>query len=257
MPRHIKIGLVVLAIGFGLTLGFFVDIVGRIQSMVNERETEENPFRPPAQPLYAPTDPPMNVKVFFPASGDVLLKTEEQTIFKSAELANRARQILQKLQEGPHADAMFQSLPPDTKVQDLFVSEQGIVFIDFSNTIATNHPGGVLNEMRTTYSIVNSLTYNLPEIKQVKILIGGTEKETLAGHCLLLLPLEMDLSITDVIAPEERTEAIAHHVLVVGHGTNEGLLPRVAAGNGLASGPAVRPDSEHFDAATRGDFHDV
>ena len=87
-------------------------------------------------------------------------------------------------------------MPKDTKVQDLFISEQGIAFIDFSNTISTNHPGGVLNELATIYSIVNSLTYNLPEIQQVKILIGGVEKETLAGHCLLLLPLEMDLSIT-------------------------------------------------------------
>jgi len=44
--------------------------------------------------------------------------------------------------------------------------------------------------------MIFSLLYNLPEIHQVKILIGGTEQETLAGHCLLLLPLDMDLSIT-------------------------------------------------------------
>ena len=57
-------------------MGFFVDIVGRVRSMVNERETEENPFKPPTQPLYAPTDPPIMVKVFFPAdSGDTLLVT--------------------------------------------------------------------------------------------------------------------------------------------------------------------------------------
>src|SRR5437868_10979043 len=101
MPRHIKIGLIVLGIGFAVALGFFVDVVGRVQSMMkNERETEENPFKPPAQPLYAPTDPAVNVKIFFPAvSGDTLLLGEDQTIFKSSELANRAKQILQKLQE--------------------------------------------------------------------------------------------------------------------------------------------------------------
>jgi hypothetical protein len=49
---------------------------------------------------------------------------------------------------------------------------------------------------------VNSLTYNLPEIQEVKILVGGTEKETLAGHILLLLPLYLDLSITDVPPPQ-------------------------------------------------------
>src|SRR5207253_5856714 len=96
-------------------------------------------------------------------------------------------------------------LPKDTKIQDLFISDQGTAFIGFSKTSATGHPGGVLDEMATVYSIVDSLTYNIPEIKQVKILVGGVEKETLAGHCLLLRPLEMDLSITNVMPREEKT----------------------------------------------------
>lgn len=209
MQRHIKIGLIVLGIAFAITLGFFVDVVGRIKTMVNERETEENPFTPPAQPLYAPSDPPLTAKIFYPAAtGDALMTAEDQTIFKSTELVNRAKQILQKLQEGPHSDAMFPALPKDTKIQELFLSEDGTAFIDFSNAISTNHPGGTVSEMTTIYSIVNSLTYNLPEIKKVKILIGGIEKETLAGHCLLLLPLEMDLSITNVAPPTERTAAL-------------------------------------------------
>jgi sporulation and spore germination protein len=201
MPRHIKIGLIVLGVGLAVALGFFVNVVGRVQSMMkNERETtEENPFKQPTQPLYTSTDPPMNVKLFFPAvSGAPLLTAEDATIFQSKELENRAKQILQKLQEGPHDTSMVPSLPKDAKAQDLFISEEGVAFINFSNTISTNHPGGVLNEMGTIYSVVDSLTYNLPEVKEVKILIGGVEKETLAGHCLLLLPLSMDLSITNV-----------------------------------------------------------
>jgi hypothetical protein len=206
MPRHIKIALILLAIAGTVAMGFFVDIVGRVRSMVNERETEENPFKPPTKPLYSPTDPPMTVKVFFPAAaGDTLLLAEDQTIFKSSNVGNRARQILQGLQTGPQSNTMLPPLPKDTKVQDIFISEQGTAFIDFSDNLATAHPGGVLNELATIYSVVDSLTYNLPEIKQVKILIGGVEKETLAGHCLLLLPLDMDLSITNVMPREEKT----------------------------------------------------
>jgi sporulation and spore germination protein len=209
MPRHIKIGLIVLGIGFAVSVGFFVDIVGRVRHLVNEVETEENPFSPPPQPLYAPTDPPVNAKIFFPAaSGDALLTAEDETIFKSSEVVNRAKQILQKVLDGPHSDAMFPSLPKDTKVQDIFISEQGIAFIDFSNAISANHPGGLLNELTTIYSIVDSLTYNIEEIKQVKILVGGIEKETLAGHCLLLLPMEMDLSLTNVAPPNQKTAAL-------------------------------------------------
>ena len=65
-----------------------------------------------------------------------------------------------------------------------------------------------MNELATVYSVVDSLTYNLPEIKEVKILIGGVEKETLAGHCLLLLPLEMDLSFTNATQREEKTATL-------------------------------------------------
>src|SRR5216117_2997877 len=65
MPRHVKIGLIVLGVGFAVALGFFVDVIGRVQSMMkNDHETEENPFRAPTPPLYALTDPPMSVKSF-------------------------------------------------------------------------------------------------------------------------------------------------------------------------------------------------
>lgn len=221
MPRRIKIALILLAIAGTVAMGFFVDIVGRVRNMVNERETEENPFKPPTQPLYSPTDPPMTVKIFFPAAaGDTLLLAEDQMIFKSADLSNRARQILQDLQTGPQAETMLPPFPKDTKVQDIFISGQGTAIIDFSDVLATAHPGGVLNELATIYSIVDSLTYNLPEIKQVKILIGGVEKETLAGHCLLLLPLDMDLSISNVMPREEKTAALPRSASAIARSIN-------------------------------------
>ena len=72
MPRHIKIALIVLAIGFGVSVGFFVDIVGRVRSMVvNEKETAENPFTPPKTPLYKPTDPPVPVPPILSFPGGV------------------------------------------------------------------------------------------------------------------------------------------------------------------------------------------
>ena len=203
IPRHLKFGLIALTVGFVITLGLFVDVVGRIQSMVQEKEPEGNPFTPPADPLYKQTDPPMTVKVFFPGKDDVILSGEDQTIFRSAELANRARQILQKLLDGPKKDGLYPALPRETKLQEVFIDDMGLAYVDFTSPISSNHPGGMLNEQATVYSIVNSLTYNLPEIRLVKILVGGTEKETLAGHCLLL-PLAMDLSITDVTAPKEQ-----------------------------------------------------
>jgi germination protein M len=202
IPRRVKYGLILLVVGGAITMGLFVDVVGRIQSMVRQKETEANPFPPPPEQLYTQTDPKMTVKLFFPGAGeDVVLSSEDQTIFRSAELTNRARQIIQKVLDGPKNSKLFPSIPTDTKLQEVFIDDTGTAYVDFSNPIAANHPGGILNEQATVYSVVNSLTYNLKEIRQVQILVGGAEKETLAGHCLLL-PLELDLSITDV-APQE------------------------------------------------------
>src|ERR1041384_7697037 len=69
-----------------------------------------------------------------------------------------AKQILQKLLEGPTSQDFAPALPKDTKVEEIFISEKGTAFIDFTNTIAMNHPGGILNEQATVYAIVNSLT---------------------------------------------------------------------------------------------------
>jgi hypothetical protein len=210
LPRHIKFGLIALGIGFAITFGLFVDVIGRIQSMVEDKDVAEDPFVAPPAPLYSRTDPPMDVKVFFMAGNDAtILQAEDQTIFRSAELTNRVKQVIQKLLEGPKTPGMFSSIPKDTKLLEVFIDETGVAYVDFSDPISTNHPGGILNEQATIYSIVNSLTYNLPEIRQVKILVGGAEKETLAGH-LLLLPLEMDLSITNVTTPPQGQVANAN-----------------------------------------------
>jgi hypothetical protein len=203
VPRHLKIGLVLIVIAGVVSGGYFVGVVGRIRNMVRETDTEANPFVAPAAPLYSAEDPAMDVKIFFPpGSGDKVLATEKRTIFKSGEVTNRARQILKLVLDGPMGSDLQPSVPKDTKLQEVFLSNDGVLYVDFSSALSLNHPGGMVNEQATIYSIVDSLLFNLPEIHQVKILIGGNETETLAGHCLLLLPLDMDLSIT-----EEETHA--------------------------------------------------
>ena len=198
IPRHLKIGLVLIGIAGVVSFGYFENVVGRIRSMVREPEKEAaNPFVASTEPLFSSADPPLAVKVFFPSvSGSSILSSEQRTIFKSSELTNRAKQLLKLVIDGPLSKELLGAIPKDAKLQEVFVSNDGVLFVDFSSAISVNHPGGILNEQATIYSIVDSLLYNLPEVHQVKILIGGTEQETLAGHCLLLLPLEMDLSIT-------------------------------------------------------------
>ena len=201
MSRHIQISLFVMSIILALSLLYFFNVTRDIR-LATELDVEDLPFEEPDYQLYKPTDPQIEVKLFFPGmSNDVLLRTRDTTVFASAELENRAVQIINRLLEGAGDDGLFEGLPPETKLNELFVVGE-TVFLDFNSAISDNHTGGVLPEQATIYSIVNSLTYNLPRIENVKILIGGGEKETLAGHCLLLLPLKVDLSITDIASAQ-------------------------------------------------------
>jgi hypothetical protein len=126
--------------------------------MVHEKEPEENPFTARV-PLYNQTDPPMSVKGFLRA---VRMKKSfyppEQTMRRSATVANRARQILQRCWTGRDRGCFR----PRAKLPEIFVATRGWL-VDFSSPISANHAGGMLNEQATVYSIVNSLTYNLPK----------------------------------------------------------------------------------------------
>mgnify|MGYP002641291584 CR=1 FL=1 len=197
MTRKLSIGLILTIVVAALASLYFFDIAGSLrQGTESESDTI---FEEAAEPLYAPTDPEIEARLFFPGnSNDVLLRTRDVTIFASEVLENRIRQIVERLIQGADDPDLFGSLPPDTRLNEVFVADNGLVYLDFNSAISDNHPGGVAPEQATIFSIVNSLTYNLEEIDSVKILIGGTEKETLAGHCLLLLPLAMDLSISDM-----------------------------------------------------------
>jgi hypothetical protein len=82
-----------------------------------------------------------------------------------------------------------------TRLRSLFLFENGLAVADFSNEMSRAHPGGVWGERASIYAVVNSLTFNFPSIRRVKILVGGREAETLAGHVSLARPFGMDLSM--------------------------------------------------------------
>lgn len=196
MPRHIRIGLLVTLVVAGASILYFMDVAGRLRTI---EEPEPSPAFSEPEPSYAPTDPEIQVRIFYPAlSNDVLLRTQDDTIFDSRSPEGRARQVIERLVAGSESNVPLGRLPEGTRLNQIFVSGDGTAYLDFNSALADNHPGGILPEQATVYAIVNSLVYNLPEIDRVKLLIGGTEKQTLAGHCLLMLPLEADLSVSDM-----------------------------------------------------------
>ena len=58
--------------------------------------------------------------------------------------------------------------------------------IDLRGTFVNSHPSGVEVEALTIASIIGTLHANIPQIEQIRFLVDGQPRETLAGHADML-----------------------------------------------------------------------
>jgi hypothetical protein len=61
-----------------------------------------------------------------------------------------------------------------------------LAVIDLRGSFVNQHPSGVEVETLTLLSMIGTLHANLPQIEQVRFLVDGQSRETLAGHADLL-----------------------------------------------------------------------
>jgi spore germination protein GerM len=154
---------------------------------------EQGEEKPP--PSSAREENRLRVYLFFQSVERNLLVPEEGEIFRTENLADQAKQVLELLIRGPSGPGVLPTLPEETRLRELFIIGEDLIVVDLNREILRSHPGGVWAEMASVYSIVNSLTFNFPSIRWVKFLINGDEAESLAGHVSLARPFLMDLSI--------------------------------------------------------------
>ena len=57
-----------------------------------------------------------------------------------------------------------------------------LAVINLAGSFADHHPSGIEPEMLTIQSIIGTLYTNFPRIQQVRFLVDGNSRETLAGH---------------------------------------------------------------------------
>jgi len=132
------------------------------------------------------------VHLYFSDKSNSFLTAEARTLYHSDSPAEFAKIIIEALIDGPRKQLM-KTIPEGTTIRALYVTRDGTAYVDISNTITDSHPGGIKSELFTIYSIVNSLILNIPEIDAVKILIGGRESITLAGHIDLSFPFKANM----------------------------------------------------------------
>ena len=125
--------------------------------------------------------PTEKVTLFFHDPDEEFLIPEKRNIYATPLLSDRAKQAIVELMRGP-ATGGVATIPEGASLNELYILENGIACIDLSKEFEADADGGSSSQLAQLYSIVNSLTYNFPEIKGVKFIIDGEEKKEFGGH---------------------------------------------------------------------------
>jgi spore germination protein GerM len=141
--------------------------------------------------LQSGTGPNEIAVLFFPSLSARRLVAESRPVKWAPAAADRVRQVLLALAEGPR-QGLDHPVPASTNVRAVFLASEGTAYVDLSNDLLSSISPGIETESLSVYSIVDSITTNIPSVKRVKILIQGQEVETLEGHA----------DLTDAIVPD-------------------------------------------------------
>ncbi|GAJ20538.1 unnamed protein product, partial [marine sediment metagenome] len=72
---------------------------------------------------------------------------------KISQIPSLARQAVIELIKGPESSDFYRTIPEGTQVNEVYIADD-IAYLDLSEEIFKNHPGGSSGELMTVYSIV-------------------------------------------------------------------------------------------------------
>lgn len=183
IPRYQKIILWLLLISCVLMAAYLI--------RTRTRAREQLAVLPDAAPMPTAKAPQVKATLLIANDQDGSLATVPQQLVLPKETTARARTLLNDLfaeyaePGSPHPLAVIPA------VNDVFllpvpgskpVDAQQMAVINLSSSFVDHHPSGILVETLTLLSILGTLHANLPQIAQVRFLVDGHPRDTLAGH---------------------------------------------------------------------------
>jgi hypothetical protein len=201
MSRLWKIAIALLAVLAFAALLTFPSLLRSVLGLRRADRTEEQARRAIVPPISTPTDTREKAQLFWlsPTSPDTLEPTAVE-LELSADAEKRAKQLITALIEKPPSQTQ-RTLPADAVLLQFYLMSDGTGIADFSETLDTEIPSGILNEEMAVDSIVRTLGANLRNVYRLRILIRGQEADTLAGH--------LDLSGFFTVTPQAQAQPAA------------------------------------------------
>jgi len=123
-------------------------------------------------------DEPLSITLYYPHEG--MLATESTVVKRQPDTQSLARAALEAL----FADQRVALEPVlrDIRLRELYLDGSGTAYVDLTPGARKDVRASAWEEQLAIYALVNTLLQNFEEIKQVRLLLDGTEAQTLAGH---------------------------------------------------------------------------
>lgn len=134
------------------------------------------------QDIYPDT---IQVRIYYPLENKIVFK-DIGIIFESLTVKKAGTLIREYLK-------YLQGELGKTKILGIYKSQENLLYIDFSSDFKRGFSGNASDEYNLLKSLYQTIRENIPEIKDVKILIEGKEVDSIGGHFNTLYSLEQIL----------------------------------------------------------------
>jgi len=184
IPRYQKVLFVILLIA-ALGMGFKL---WQLRDRAHKRLLTGQTIAPTAAPVVAPAE---QATLVVANDLDNSLMPQMHSLPLPADRGARARAILGKLLDLYAAPESTHEIPGGAaSVDQVFLvpaqraKDPGdeLAVVNLTGTFAASHPAGLETESLTVLSICATLRANFPNIKEVRFLVDGVDRPTLAGH---------------------------------------------------------------------------
>lgn len=173
-----------------LVIAFLVFAVFIGALVFRKYDTATRKAEPPSKAAPAGT---VVVTLFFASPDGNGLVREGREVEIEADLEERVETVVDELISGP-LGSYAPTLPMNARVLGVKVKGD-VAQIDFGHELKEGMHSGSSTEMAAVYSIVDTVTFNFPQIKAVQLLVDGAPVESLGGHLDLNDPVPPDYSL--------------------------------------------------------------
>ncbi len=123
--------------------------------------------------------------LYFADTSGTHLKAQPKQFPSGLDAHELGLEILEALMAGPSISGLTPTFPVGIQVKTLFITEGKDAYVDLKIANGLFKQADTVTELLGIYSLVNSLTLNIPGIRRVKILVNGTDDASLGNHLSL------------------------------------------------------------------------